>query len=244
MPHQVLDVPEHWRPLLEQGAWFAHVSPSLREALLASARVRQLGAGESLFLRGDPPCGLYAVLEGAVRISGVGGASDGAREVLLTLLEPPHWFGEVALFDGQARTHDAHAGPATRLLHVPHAALLAALSAQPGHWRELGLLMAQKLRLVFVELEEAATLPVAQRLARRLMLMAGGYGLRREGAPGMHRRSMAVSQEQLARMLSVTRQTINQNLKELESRGVLRLTRGGLEILDLPGLRALATLAD
>jgi CRP/FNR family cyclic AMP-dependent transcriptional regulator len=136
------------------------------------------------------------------------------------------------------------AGPATRLLHVRHAALLAALSAQPGHWRELGLLMAQKLRLVFVELEEAATLPVAQRLARRLMLMAGGYGLRREGAPGMHRRSMAVSQEQLARMLSVTRQTINQNLKELESRGVLRLTRGGLEILDLPGLRALATLAD
>ena len=49
-----------------------------------------------------------------------------------------------------------------------------------------------------------------------------------------------MSQEQLSMMVAVSRQTVNQNLKDLESRGVLRLNRGGLEILDLAALQLLA----
>lgn len=240
MPHPDASDPRHWLALLEAGVWFAGISPPLRDALLAAARVRTLAPGQALFRRGDAPCGLYAVLEGAVRISGTGGRSDDSREVLLTLLEPPHWFGEVSLFDGQARTHDAVAEGATRLLQVPQPALVRLLADAPAHWRELGLLMSHKLRLAFVALEEAASLPVAQRLARRLVMMAEGYGVRRDAQQGVHRRSIAVSQEQLSMMLAVSRQTINQNLKELEVMGVLRLNRGGLEIADLAALQRLA----
>ncbi len=235
-----LQDPVHWLPLLDAGVWFARLSPGLRGALVAASRVRQLAAGEALFRRGDAPCGLYAVLEGAVRISGMGGGSDDGREVLLTLLEPPHWFGEISLFDGAPRTHDAMAEGGARLLHVPQAALAGLLEAHPAHWREFGLLMSHKLRLAFVALEEAASLPLAQRLARRLVMMAEGYGVRRDTGQGAHRRSIAVSQEQLSMMLAVSRQTVNQNLKDLESRGVLRLNRGGLEILDLAALQLLA----
>lgn len=240
MPHQAPDDVARWRPLLDAGLWFAALSAPLRDALLAAARLRRLAAGQALFLRGDAPCGLYAVLEGAVRISGTGGSVGDSREVLLTLLEPPQWFGEVSLFDGAPRTHDAHAEGATLLLQVPQPALVQLLAREPAHWRELGLLMSHKLRLAFVALEEAASLPVAQRLARRLVLMAEGYGTRRDTSQGMHRRSVAVSQEQLALMLAASRQTINQNLKALEARGVLRLGRGGLEILDLATLQRLA----
>ncbi|MCA0213320.1 MAG: Crp/Fnr family transcriptional regulator [Proteobacteria bacterium] len=240
MPPAAPDDPRHWLALLDAGAWFARLSPALRDALMGAARVRTLAAGQALFRRGDAPCGLYAVLEGAVRVSGTSGRSDDSREVLLTLLEPPHWFGEVSLFDGQPRTHDAVAEGATRLLHVPQPALARLLADAPARWRELGLLMSHKLRLAFVALEEAASLPVAQRLARRLVMMAEGYGVRRDAHQGMHRRSLAVSQEQLSMMLAVSRQTINQNLKELEVMGVLRLNRGGLEITDLPALQRLA----
>jgi CRP/FNR family cyclic AMP-dependent transcriptional regulator len=243
MPHQALADPRHWLALLRAGVWFAQLSPPLRDALMAAARVRALGAGEPLFRRGDAPCGLYAVLEGAVRISGTGGSSDDSREVLLTLLEPPHWFGEVSLFDGQPRTHDAVAEGATRLLQVPQPALMQLLACEPAHWREFGLLMSHKLRLAFMALEEAASLPVAQRLARRLVMMAEGYGVRRDAQQGAHRRSLAVSQEQLSMMLAVSRQTINQILKELEARGVLRLNRGGLEIADMAALQRMAGYA-
>ncbi|MBX3652701.1 MAG: Crp/Fnr family transcriptional regulator [Ramlibacter sp.] len=229
--------PRHWLARLQGGVWFAGLSSSLRESLLEPARVRRLAPGQALFRRGDAPCGLYAVLEGAIRVSGMGGHEDDSREVLLTLLEPPHWFGEVSLFDGEPRTHDAVAEGHAMVLQVPQAALAQLLDREPVHWRELGVLMSHKLRLAFVALEEAASLPVAQRLARRLALMAEGYG---DGAPGMSRRTIMVSQEQLSMMLAVSRQTVNQVLKDLAARGVVQPGRGGLEILDLPALRRLA----
>ena len=75
------------------------------------------------------------------------------------------------------------------------------------------------------------------RLARRLVGMAQGYG-QRTGDGSTHR-VLAVTQEELALMIGISRQTTNQILNELKSRRVLRLQRGALEILDLPALRAL-----
>ena len=162
-----------WRPRLMRGQWFSHLPASLQDSLLAAARVRRLSAGQRLFQRGDPPCGLYAVLEGAVRI---GAVNEQGKEALLSLVEAPHWFGEICLFDGQPRTHDAFGlGPCT-LLHIPHTALLTLLDEQPVYWRQLALLMSQKLRLTFINLEQLSLMPAPVRLAHRLLMIAEGYG--------------------------------------------------------------------
>ena len=79
-------------------------------------------------------------------------------------------------------------------------------------------------------------LPAPQRLARRLVMMAEGYG--QWTAEGQSRRVIAISQEQLSLMLAISRQTTNQILKDLESRQLVRVQRGELEILDLAALRA------
>src|SRR3546814_10364795 len=76
----------------------------LQNSLLGMSRVRRLVPGHRLFQRGDPPCGMYAVLEGAVRI---GAVNEQGKEALLSVVGAPHWFGEICLFDGQPRTHDA-----------------------------------------------------------------------------------------------------------------------------------------
>ncbi|MGL4316281.1 MAG: Crp/Fnr family transcriptional regulator [Pseudomonas sp.] len=223
--------PETLRALLLTGHWFSNLPPALQGALLAAACQRQLEPGQRLFCRGDPPCGLYAVLEGAIR---VGAVSRDGKEALLTLVEAPYWFGEISLFDGQPRTHDAYAEGPTRLLQIPQASLLALLEREPRYWRDFSLLMSQKLRLAFIALEEMSLLPAAPRLARRLLLMAEGYGETGE------RRSLHLAQEQLALMLALSRQTTNQILKELQARGALRLTYGEIEILDLQILRQAA----
>ena len=81
------------RSTLDQGQWFRALPDDLREGLLRAALMRTLQPGERLFSRGDPPCGLYAVVQGTMRITGV---SHEGKEALLTLIEPPHWFGEIA----------------------------------------------------------------------------------------------------------------------------------------------------
>lgn len=94
------------RTRLLGGYWFNGLPVALQDALLHAASLRQLSAGQSLFRRGDPPCGLYAVLSGAMRI---GAVNPAGKEALLTLVEAPNWFGEISLFDNQPRTHDASA---------------------------------------------------------------------------------------------------------------------------------------
>lgn len=122
------------------------------------------------------------------------------------------------------------------LLHVPEATLTELLDARPAYWREFGRLLTQKLRTTFLILEEAALLPAAGRLTRRLVTIAEGYG----EWTASSRRVINVPQEQLALMLSLSRQTVNQILKQLEEQGVIRLARGGVEILDSDMLRKLA----
>ena len=223
-----------WRARLMRGQWFSHLPVSLQDSLLNAARVRHLSAGQRLFQRGDPPCGLYAVLEGAVR---VGAVNEQGKEALLGLVESPNWFGEICLFDGQPRTHDAFGVGQSTLLHLPQTVLLKMLDEQPGHWRQLALLMSQKLRMTFINLEQLSLLPAPARLAHRLLMIAEGYGQLDEP-----RRVLQLPQEQLAAMLSLSRQTTNQILKDLQGQGILRLGYGEIEILDVQRLRALVVV--
>lgn len=218
---------------LDRSAWFRAAPDALRTELAEAGRVERFAAGERLFMRNDPDDGLYCVLDGLIRI---GAASFAGKEALLAVIEPVNWFGEITLFDGQARTHDAYAERESVLFHVPRAALAALLERTPAWWHAFGLLLTQKLRLAFDVIEEAALLPAAQRVARRLLLMAGGFD-----KPGTLRRVLKVPQEDLAMMLALSRQTTNQILRQFEMQGALQLRYAEIEIVDA---RKLAELAD
>ncbi|MFM0173877.1 Crp/Fnr family transcriptional regulator [Paraburkholderia sediminicola] len=220
--------------LLGRSAWFRSAPAAMQAQLTEAGRVERLAAGQRLFTRGDSDDGLYCVLDGLVRI---GAASSAGKEALLAVIEPVNWFGEIALFDNRPRTHDAYAERDSKLFHVPRAALAALLERTPAYWHLFGLLLTQKLRLAFDAIEEAALLPAAQRVARRLLLMAGGYG-----EPGALRRVLKVPQEDLAMMLALSRQTINQVLKQFETQGALKLGYAEIEITDVRKLGALAEL--
>jgi len=224
-----------YRERLRAGRWFRGLPVELQDGLLDAARIRVFRAGERIFSRGDPPSGLFASLEGAVRIAAI---ADAGKEALLTLVEPPAWFGEIAVFDGLARTHDAVADSEATVLQVPEAALAALLASEPSYWRDVALLMTHKLRLMFAVVEEAAVLPIAVRLARRLLNRAEGYGEWHDRTS----RSVVVRQDLLAAMLATSRQTANQVLKRLETRGIIRLTYGQIEILEHEELRLEARL--
>ena len=225
---------EKWHARLASGHWFSHLPVDLQRSLLAAARLRTLAAGQCLFKRGDPPCGLYAVLEGAVRISAVNAQG---KEAVLSLVETPYWFGEICLFDNLPRTHDALAmGPCT-LLQVPQAAMLALLEDHPAYWRDVALLMSHKLRLSLINIEQMSLMPASARLAHRLLMIAEGYG-----EIDQARRTLQLPQEDLAAMLGLSRQTTNSLLKALEQQGLIGLSYGAIEVLDLRGLQQAAGL--
>jgi CRP/FNR family cyclic AMP-dependent transcriptional regulator len=222
--------------LLRAGRWFGGLPGAFQQDLIAAGIVRNLPKGEWLFSRGDVPSGLFAVLDGAIRITA---AAPNGKEVLLAVVEPPMWFGEIAVFDGLPRTHDAVAAEKSAVLHVTRDALDRILEREPRYWRDLGLLIASKLRLTFLAMEDSAVLPLADRLARRLLMSVERYGEWHDRTS----RVVDLRQQQLATMLSTSRQTVNHLLKDLEGQGIVRLSYRHIEILDLDRLRRAATSA-
>ena len=221
------------RAQLRTDAWFGSLSSGLENDLLELATPRRLKAGEHLFFRGDAADGIYAVLEGSLRISGV---TEAGKEAILSMVEPPMWLGEIALFDHLPRTHNAVADAATRLLFVPMAPLNELLSRCPVYWRDFGVLMSLKVRFAFIGMEDLALLSADLRLTRRLVMLAHASG--KEGNC-----VLPISQSQLGMMLGLSRQTTNQILQSLQDQGVLQIAYGRIEVLDLGQLVAVAGLS-
>ena len=231
--HPAADDVSRYGPVARSGAWFRDIPVALQDQLLAAARVQRVAGGASLLRKGDAVDGLYCVVAGCLRVTTT--AADG-RQAMLAIAEPPQWFGEIALFDGAPVSHDVQASAPTTLLQVPRARLLMLLEATPAHWHALGLLLTHKLRAAFATIEETTLLTPQQRLARRLIALADGWGQ----SPERTRREIRVPQEQLGQMLGLTRQTVNRLLRQLSRDGSLRMGRGAIEILDIEALRRLS----
>jgi CRP/FNR family cyclic AMP-dependent transcriptional regulator len=210
--------------VIKSGIWFNSLDAETQDILLIEAKIKSIESGTRLFARGEAYDGLYAVIKGSVRITSV---SPSGKEGILAIIESPHWFGEIALFDGLERTHDALAELDTILVHIPSWYLEKVLIDKPKLWKDFGRLLSQKMRVVLVNIEESALFPPSSRLARRLLIMSRGYG-----EHSANPLDICIPQEQLGMMVSLSRQTVNQILRQFERQGAVRLHRGRIEILD------------
>lgn len=222
--------------LLQRDPWFSGLDAAFASELLGLAVRRVLGPGQHLFFRGDPPDGLHGVLDGMLRVSGV---TEAGKEAVLSLLESGTWFGEISLFDRLPRAHHVMAEGSVTVLQVRQADMEAVLARKPRHWRDLGVLMALKTRLAFVNLEDLAMLPPDLRLARRLVWMAQKADPRRE-QPVCR---LVVGQADLAATVCMSRQTANQVLMVLQAQGILRVLYGAIDVLDRDRLAEAARLS-
>ncbi|MCY1355379.1 global nitrogen regulator NtcA [compost metagenome] len=226
--------PAHQAALLSN-PWFGGLPEPIRQAMLAHGHASRLTVGHALFLRGDPADGIYAVLEGCIRLSGV---SDEGHETVLSLHEPGSWFGETSVLDTLPRTHDAFAHTAARVLRVPAASLEALLAAHPALGISLLRLECTRLRAALAALEAFSQRTLEQRFAGRLLALASAYGA---NTPQGIRIELRLPQELLAQLVGTTRQRINQVLKAWEVAGLVAQRYGRIAVLDPAGLERLAT---
>lgn len=196
---------------------------------------KRLADGQCLFSRGDPPDGLYGIERGQVRV--MGRAPDG-RELVVILLDPGQWFGEISLFDGLPRTHDAYARGETEVLLVPRRSFRELLDAQPSLYPAFVTLLCRRLRMAFAVMEDTALLGLGPRLARRLLGVLDDHG---EPVPDGTRCAIHLPQEELARMLGATREAVGRHLKAWERSGWIRLEYGRIVVCERAALEEVAS---
>ena len=220
---------------LDVNPWFAALPLAERKAALAACERLHLAAGEMLFRQGDAvPAGqgaFYGVLRGSIKASSL--REDG-KEAILVVLEAGNWFGEISLIDRLPRTHDATALGDAEVLAMPRAAF-DRMMRRPAFALAVCRLLAGRVRSLYGMVEDATLRSTRARVARRLLLLARG-GPSVERAP---RPVVPVSQEALAMMLGVSRQTLSKELQGLAREGAVELGYGRIAIASVARLEQL-----
>jgi CRP/FNR family cyclic AMP-dependent transcriptional regulator len=231
MARKTEPTPSSLLPALRTHPWFASCPEPLQLALVELSRLWYLKPGETLFSRGEAHDSLCCVVAGALKV-GSTDPRDGTHRLSL-YLEPYQWIGEISMIDGLPRGQDAIADTDATVMVVSGPLLEAWLVQNPMYWRDIARLATGKLRMILMVTDESSTLTIDQRVARRLLASATNFG---QSTTLTYRRHVRLPQDYLARMLGVSRQTINKVLRALERDQVVSLKYAEIEILDMAAL--------
>jgi CRP-like cAMP-binding protein len=231
MDNPILTIEE--REAINSGRWFSSLSPSLRHDILRCAYVKRFRDGDLIAARGDPPEEWLACAKGAVRVSST---SISGKQVTLTYVEPGIWFGDVSIFDGDRRTHDAYAHGECTTLCVAKADFKKILSTHVELYEAMLRLHARRIRQLYGLVEDLNTLPLRARLAKQLIHLVRSYGVASLSNATEMRIGLQLAQEELAQLLGASRQRVNQELKSMEREEIIRIEPGGLVVRNRPAL--------
>jgi len=224
------------REAVNSGRWFSTLSPSLRHDILRCAYVKRYKDGDLICARGDQPMEWIGVCKGAARVSST---SISGKQITYTYIEPGIWFGDVAMFDGDSRTHDVYAhGPSTTLC-VARADFYKILAQHVELYEALMRLQARRIRQLFGLVEDLNTMPLRARLAKQLLHLSHSYGVPSLTHSGEVRIGLHLAQEELAQLLGASRQRVNQELKTMEREEVIRVEQAGLIVRSRDKLMAI-----
>lgn len=210
--------------MLRLNPLFGALPPPTLQSLALLCSLKKLATGATLFHKGDPGDALYGIRKGQISIEI--GTSSGQRNTL-AFLGPGDLFGEIAILDGKGRTADAVATMPSELFALRRADMMAFLASEPRVGIMLIEILCQRLRVVSDQIEQTLTMKLEARLAARLLLLAEDFG-----------GDIAITQDQLARSVGATRESVNRQLRQWEQAGILEIRRGAISLKNTAALGA------
>ena len=208
--------------------WLAHVSAADRERAVYDLRISDAAPGDMVCRIGGPATYWFGVVDGLLKMS-----TDTAQGHSITYsgLSPGGWFGEGTVLKREPYRYN---------IQALRNSLVAGLPVDTFHWlvdHSIGFnrfLMRQfneRLAQFIGRLETDRTPSPELRVARNLAAMVNPVLF-----PGVGE-VLRITQQELAYLVGLSRQRVNEALKALASEGVLQIEYGGLRILDLAALR-------
>ena len=208
--------------------WLHGLEANEKERALADLKVVQVEPGELLCRVGRPVTYWFGVIEGLLKMS-----TDTARGVPITFtgLPPGGWFGEGTVIKREAYRYN---------IEALRKSVVAGLGVETFHW-----LLDRSIpfnRFIVQQLNERLGQFIAAREIDRLSdpdarvarsLAALFHPLLYPGVGSLLR----ITQQELGYLVGLSRQRVNEALKRLDERGVIRVEYGGVRVLDLERLR-------
>jgi CRP/FNR family cyclic AMP-dependent transcriptional regulator len=216
---------------LQHIPWLDRLDEVERARALADLRVINVEPGELVCRVGRPVTYWFGVIDGLLKMSNDGAAHAGSMSVTFAGLPPGGWFGEGTVLKGEAYRYN---------IQALRKSVVAGITAGTFHWlldRSIGF-----NRFVMTQLNERLGQFIAAREIDRLAdpdervarsLGALFHPVLYPGVGGLLR----ITQQELAYLVGLSRQRVNEALAALQAAGVIRVEYGGVRVLDLDRLR-------
>lgn len=206
----------------------ADLSPSLRDAVAGQAVLHEIRDGTPLFGDGQRCGGLPLVVQGAVKVFR---RSETGREIVLYRVGRGQTciLSSSCLLGDEVYRAEGVAEGALRLALLPPTLFERLLAESPAARGFLFAVLSSRLADLMERVERLAFHRLDRRIAEFLVERAdAGF------------RSVAMTHQAIADEIGSVREMVTRTLGQLAEQGLVELSRAGVRLVDLDGLRALA----
>lgn len=218
LPHELEEIP-----------WLRVLQPAEKARAIADLLVTETESGELICVVGRPATYWFGLVEGLLKMS-----ADNAQGMTMTFtgVPPGGWFGEGTVLKREPYRYN---------IQALRKSVVAGLPVDTFHW-----LLDQSIgfnRFVMSQLNERLGQFIAAREIDRLnnpevrvaRSLAALFNPVLYPGVGV---VLRITQQELAYLVGLSRQRVNEALATLEAEGVIQVEYGGLRVLDLAGLRS------
>lgn len=213
--------------VLKSVPMFATFSQDQLRALVTMISRRSAPRGSAIMLAGDPTDSLYIVISGRLKV--MMGEADG-KEVILSILGPGEFFGEMGLIDDSPRSASVIAIEPCELLAVTKRAFKKCLVENFDLAMAVMRVLVRRLREADRKIGSLAMLDVYGRVARLLLDIS-------ENVNGQKVVTKRLTKQDIAKMVGASREMVSKVMKDLQVSGYIEV-RGSTIVLrdtvDLP----------
>ncbi|KOV70056.1 cyclic nucleotide-binding protein [Streptomyces sp. AS58] len=208
---------------------FCDLSEPEMAAIAAAAPMKTYHAGEILYSPTQPSEVLFILKKGRVRVFRV--SADG-RALTTAIISPGTIFGEMVLLGQHMYDNYAEALDETVVCVMSRADVHKYLLSDARIAARITAILGQRLADLEQRLSDSVFKTVAQRIAATLTTLTSAQPPAGPLRPVGRHPQIALTHEQLAALAGTSRETCTKVLREMEERGLLRLARGRITVLD------------
>ncbi|MDH5445637.1 MAG: Crp/Fnr family transcriptional regulator [Gammaproteobacteria bacterium] len=193
---------------------FSELNPSDSDILTQHSTTRTYPANSILINEGDDTDSLYVVLQGEVKVYA---SDENGKEVILNILGPGEYFGELALVDNEPRSASVKTIQPTKVMIIAKAEFKKVLADNPDMAFNMIQSLAKQVRDLTNNVKSLALMDVYGRVAHTLLDLAS------EMEDGKMVVNQKLTHQDIADMVGASREMVSRILKDLVNGGYISI---------------------
>ncbi len=210
---------------------FHGLPDSILEQIATFSRIRNYRSSHRIIQANDRGSELFLVLSGSVKVT----IEDReGREIILAVVYPPDFFGEISLWDNGTRTANVSAMEPTRVVAIEKEPFLRLIREYPEITLRLLSALSARLRETDEKLMHMAYGDAYEKVSRTIYELYEKEGETENGIPFIHDR---FTRQELASLSGVSRETVSRSLGAFVQAGILKIENNRIHVLNIDRLK-------